>query len=137
MPLDQLLAAYGYRIGADGTRERIPDGSDADKGPADHGRSAIECSAGQVQVKTEQRHSPRTRQQTKPEVKSEAAVAVKSEPAVGSRQLDGQAPKSPPGKQHQVRWQIDIDPLRRLHLAQTRVLEVLLFAAPRMTVFEP
>ena len=32
MPLDQLLAAYGYRIGADGTRERIPDGSDADKG---------------------------------------------------------------------------------------------------------
>ncbi len=90
MPLDELLAAYGYRIGPDGTREQIPDGTDASKGPADLGRSAMDCSA--QQVKTEQRQSPRTRQQTKPEVKSEAAFAVKSEPgAVDGRQLDMQA----------------------------------------------
>ena len=95
MPLDQLLAAYGYRIGPDGTKERIADGTDVSMGPADHGHNAMECSAEQVQIKTEQRQSPRTRQQAKPEVKSEAAAAVKSEPgAVGSRQLDTQPPPS-------------------------------------------
>ncbi len=95
MPLDQLLAAYGYRIGPDGGRERVPDGTDASQDPANRVYSARECSAEQVQIKTEQRQSPRTRQQTKPEMKSEAAVAVKSQPgAVASRQLDMQAPPS-------------------------------------------
>ena len=103
MPLDQLLAACGFRIGPDGNRERVLDGSDASKGPADHGRNARSHSAEQVQVKTEQRQSPRTRQQTKPEVKSESAVAVKSEAAaLGSQHLDMQAPTSPGGLQQEV-----------------------------------
>ena len=106
MPLDQLLAAYGYKIGPDGTRERIHDDDDPGETADGGGSSAIIRAEDQVHgvVKTEQRQSPRTRQQTKPELKVEAGAAVKSEPAAaGSRQMGPLTPASPAEAQEEVR----------------------------------
>lgn len=107
MPLDQLLAAYGYKMGPDGTKVRLEDAADPASTTADHsgpgapGRSADQP---QVSVKAEQRQSPRTRLQLKPAVKLEAGTAVKTEPAaVISGHASTSSPASPAEAHKEVR----------------------------------
>ena len=104
MPLDQLLAAYGFRIGPNGTKQRIDEKSDLAAQTARFRDPRLDAHTTEQlsrDAKQEQRHSPRTRQQPKPEQGEEAVqAAIKPEPAEEDfRHSATPAPTSPAGAQ--------------------------------------
>ena len=84
MPLEQLLASYGFRIGPGGTKQRIvkePEPAAQTVGPSDarsdgHGAEQLNGAA-----KQERRQSPRIRPEPKPEAEEAVRRAIKSEAA--------------------------------------------------------
>ncbi len=83
MPLDQLLAAYGYRVGPDGTKQRIAEDSvmtSQTAGPNDPRSATRPAEQLSLDAKQEQRHSPRTRQQPKPDPEEAVQAVIKPEP---------------------------------------------------------